>query len=206
MQITQARLREIVLEELDRLREQDDDAPEAGDSAEVQVVDVEPGEEPTEAGGVLEDSLKAYAASLRALQLWMHSAHNLIKGTGFVGDHIELFGNFYPKFQEDYDTTIEKAISLTGDEMVGCPIHITERALEIIRNYPSPANASPKDVLEAALKMIQDHYDLLTDTYGKLEDAGQLPLGLDDFLAASADEYDKFVYLLQQRIKGAVES
>ena len=205
MQITQARLREIVLEELDRLREQDDDAPEAGDSAEVQVVDVEPGEEPAEAGGILEDSLKAYAASLRALQLWTHSAHNLTKGTGFVGDHIELFGNFYPKFQDDYDTTIEKTISLTGDEMVGCPIHVTERALEIIRKYPSPAGAGEKEILEAGLKMIQDHYDLLTDTYGKLEDAGQLPLGLDDFLAASADDYDKFVYLLQQRLKGAAE-
>lgn len=52
--------------------------------------------------------------------------------------------------------------------------------------------------------MIQDHYELLTNIYKQLEEANELPLGLDDFLAASADEYDRFIYLLQQRLKGAV--
>lgn len=201
MNITQQRLKQIILEELERLREQDEEVEDA--EVEMDEEPEETEEEPAqEGGGVLEAALKDYAASLRALQLWTHSAHNLTKGMGFVGDHIELFGNFYPKFQDDYDTTIEKTISLTGDEMVGCPIHVTEKALEIIRKYPTPAGANESEILAAGLKMIQDHYDLLTSTYESLEQAGQLPLGLDDFLAASADDYDKFIYLLQQRTKG----
>ena len=38
----------------------------------------------------LENYLVNYVGSLRAIQLWFHSAHILAKGTGFAGDHVNL--------------------------------------------------------------------------------------------------------------------
>jgi len=35
-----------------------------------------------------------------------------------------------------------------------------------------------------------------------LESAGALSLGLNDFLAAAANQYETYIYLLQQRAKG----
>ena len=40
----------------------------------------------------LKGYLVNYVGSLRALQLWFHSAHVLAKGTGFAGDHVDLYG------------------------------------------------------------------------------------------------------------------
>ncbi len=145
--------------------------------------------------------LSDYLGSLRATQLWFHAAHNLTKGTGFAGDHVNLYGEIYLQLQEDFDVAVEKAIGLTQDESIGCPIRITGDALAILQQVPSPSNMSADDIAMSALALIQNHIRILTEIFSSLESSGSLPLGLNDFLAASANRYDTYVYLLAQRIK-----
>jgi len=145
--------------------------------------------------------LGAYVGSLRALQLWFHAAHNLAKGVGFSGDHVDLFGKIYVELQDDFDATVEKVIGITQDESTGCPVRITGDAYRVLEQYSSPANLSAIDIVKTGLNMLQDHVTLLTELFHTLEDAGILPLGLNDFLMSSANTYDTYVYLLQQRAK-----
>ena len=49
----------------------------------------------------LENYLVNYVGSLRAIQLWFHSAHILAKGTGFAGDHVNLYGRIYDEVTEE---------------------------------------------------------------------------------------------------------
>ncbi len=145
--------------------------------------------------------LSDYLGSLRATQLWFHAAHNLTKGTGFAGDHVNLYGEIYLQLQEDFDVAVEQAIGLTQDEGIGCPIKITGDALSTLKEVPSPSNMAAADIAVTALALIQNHIRILTEIFSILEESGSLPLGLNDFLAASANRYDTYVYLLAQRIK-----
>ncbi len=152
-------------------------------------------------GSLLRDTLVPYLASLRALHLWFHSAHNLTKGTGFAGDHTELYGNIYVDLQDHFDAAVEKAIGLTQDESVGCPILLVGKAFELIKQYASPSGATAHDIAQTALNMLQGHSDLLADVFYSLEGVNALPLGLNDFLMSSANTYETYTYLLQQRLK-----
>jgi|TARA_Y100000593_G_C4308410_1_gene337016 hypothetical protein len=149
----------------------------------------------------LREAMQLYLGSLRATQLWLHAAHNLTKGTGFAGDHVNLYGEIYLQLQEDFDVAVEKAIGLTQDETVGCPIEITQDALDILMEIPSPSNSSAIEIAADALLLIKNHIRLLSEIFNSLELTNSLPLGLNDFLAASANQYDTYVYLLSQRVK-----
>jgi len=152
-------------------------------------------------GDHMSDALSIYVGSLRATQLWYHAAHNLTKGTGFSGDHVNLYGEIYQQLQDDFDVAVEKAIGLTQNEYLGCPVGVTKAALDVLVNIPSPADASSLDIAVTALALIESHIAILEDVFNSLEAANELPLGLNDFLASSANRYDTYVYLLNQRLK-----
>jgi DNA-binding ferritin-like protein len=149
--------------------------------------------------------LTPYLGSLRAVHLWFHAAHNLTKGTGFVGDHVHLYGQIYVELQDDLDAAIEKAIGLSGDERAGCPIELTAYALEILKLYPSPTNAKARDIVSTALELLHMHIDLLTELHDNLERRQLLTLGLDDLLAQAANRYEGYLYLLTQRSKNQLD-
>lgn len=150
----------------------------------------------------LHESLVSLLGCLRAAHLWFHSAHNLAKGPGFVGDHIDLYGEIYGRLSDDYDTTAEKAISLTGDESVACPQAVIAAAAEKLMDYPSPAGMGAEQIVAAACDMMMGLNEKVTAIYDGLEATGSLSLGLNDFLAATANQYETYIYLLQQRSKG----
>jgi len=56
-------------------------------------------------------------------------------------------------------------------------------------------------IVREGLTVLQGHHDLLSDVFSRLDEAGELPLGLNDLLAAQANELETFLYLLQQRAK-----
>lgn len=149
--------------------------------------------------------LTPYLGSVRAMHLWFHAAHQLTKGTGFTGDHVNLYGQIYVDLQDDVDHAVEKAIGLTGDERAGCPIELTTYALEIIKLYPSPTNAKARDIVTAAIEMLHGHIDLLTELHGVLEQRQLLTLGLEDLLAEVANRYEGYLYLLTQRSKNQLD-
>ncbi len=142
-----------------------------------------------------------YVGSLRALQLWFHSAHILAKGTGFAGDHVHLYGEIYNQITEEIDTAIEKAVGITNDEVVGCPRVITYKALEALMDYPVPTNATALKIALSALALVKSYIAFVEQMFSDLEEADELSLGLNDFLAQSANTFEGYAYLLQQRVK-----
>jgi len=149
----------------------------------------------------LEGYLVNYVGSLRALQLWFHSAHILAKGTGFAGDHVHLYGEIYNQITEEIDTAIEKAVGITNDEVMACPRVITYKALEVLMDYPVPTNASAVKIALTALALAKSYIAFVEQMFNDLEEAGELSLGLNDFLAQSANTFEGYAYLLQQRVK-----
>jgi hypothetical protein len=138
---------------------------------------------------------------LRSAGVWFHAAHNLAKGTSFSGDHVNLYGEIYGALVEDYDGAAEKAIGLTRDEMVACPHSVMAIALEKMGNYQSPSGAPASAIAGTALKIMEDLNEHVESLFSDLEASGNLALGLNDFLAAAANDYTTYIYLLQQRTK-----
>jgi len=180
MKLTASQLRQIIKEEVE--------------AAMVQ----EPVEQES---SLLAESLAMLIPSIRASQLWFHGAHNLTKGVGFAGDHTTIFGEIYPALETHFDDVVEKAIGNTGMEELGCPIHITQAAAELLGEMSCLTDKSGDQIVEEAVALLKDHHELLSEVYNKLEEAGELPLGLNDVLAAQANEIETFLYLLQQRAK-----
>ena len=149
----------------------------------------------------LENYLANYVGSLRAIQLWFHSAHILAKGTGFAGDHVNLYGRIYSELTEEIDTAIEKAVGVTNNEALGCPWVITYKALEVLMDYPVPTNSAPLKIALSALALVKSYIAFVEKMFGDLEEADELSLGLNDFLAQSANTFEGYAYLLQQRVK-----
>ena len=147
-----------------------------------------------------------YIATTRALHLWFHGAHNVTKGAGFAGDHVELYGRMYLQIQSDIDGLIEKAVGLLEDEELACPTAITPRAAEILKDYPSPASMTALAIVASGKSLVKAYLSFLDHIYSELEELGVLTLGLQDFISSAANAYEEFVYLLQQREKSELQN
>ena len=153
------------------------------------------------ASELLTTRLSQYIGMLRAMHLWFHGAHNTVRGAAFSGDHVSLFGKIYLAIQDEIDDAIEKAIGITGDEGMGCPMYITKMALQVMSNYPSPPAVSSLAMASIGLEMEKNYLEMVEQMFNELESVGALSLGLNDFLAASANTHEMHVYHLQQRVK-----
>lgn len=149
----------------------------------------------------LEEQMMGLLACLRCAGVWFHAAHQLTKGVGFAGDHVNIYGEIYDALIEDYDGAAEKAIGLTGNEDLACPHKILEMAVNKMEKYASPSGATASMIAGTALQIVKDLNSHVEETFTNLEASGQLALGLNDFLAAAANDYTRYVYLLQQRVK-----
>lgn len=145
-----------------------------------------------------------YLGMLRAMHLWYHGAHHAVRGVSFSGDHVNLFGKLYLESQEEIDGAIEKAVGLTENEGVSCPVHITKLALQVLMKYPSPPNLTSVSMAATGLQLESDYLELVTQMFEDLDEAGALSLGLNDFLAATANAHEDRIYLLRQRVKSDI--
>lgn len=145
-----------------------------------------------------------YCGFLRMIHLWFHGAHHLTSGTGFSGDHVNLYGKIYAEVQEQVDGAIEKSIGLFGGEC-GDPMSITSMAAEIMSEYPSPLEQNPAGIAAVGLQIERNFLEFTKNLYDALDESGQLSLGLDDFLMANANVHEGYVYLLQQRVKSEMK-
>ena len=145
-----------------------------------------------------------YIGFLRMIQLWFHGTHHLTRGTGFSGDHVNLYSKIYTSAEEQFDGAVEKGIGLLGDEL-GCPIHITEKTLEIMSEYPSPIELKSAGQAAVGLQIEKDFLKFSQNFYDSLKQMGAMTLGLDDMIMANANAHESNAYLLQQRIKSALD-
>jgi hypothetical protein len=142
-----------------------------------------------------------FAATTRGLQLWFHGAHHSAKGTAFIGDHVNLYGELYDKLGSDVDVIMEKAIGISGDDSVSCPRNLTAGACEILEKYPSPVGLNSLALVSCSKTLVKGYLGYLQYVSDELASTNELSLGLDDFISASANGYETFVYLLGQREK-----
>ena len=155
---------------------------------------------------LLKKRMSQYIAMLRGMQLWYHAAHHVTRGASFFGDHADAFGKLYNELSADFDKAVEKAIGLTNDEEMACPIHITKMACQVICKYPSPVSLTALAMASCALEMEKHHNQLVDAIFHELKDAGCLTLGLDDMLMATVNDHEGHIYMLQQRVKTELEN
>jgi len=142
--------------------------------------------------------LFTYAAYLRAGYVWFHAAHHLTRGLSFSGDHAILYDKIYTTMLEMIDAAIERGIGLTGPH-VACPLQLSIASTQIVTCYPSPAEISSTAIAASGHSIVCDMIKFIEQMNQCLEDAGGLTLGLSDLLAADANTFEGFVYLLKQR-------
>ena len=142
-----------------------------------------------------------YIAVLKAMQSWFHAAHHVTKGVGFAGDHELLYGQIYASISTTLDGAIEKGIGITECEDVADPMAILKGASDVLGGWKQPHLLSADEIARCALEIEVDYIDTVEEIFAALEDAGHLTLGFNDFLAASANEHEGFVYKLRQRTR-----
>lgn len=138
----------------------------------------------------------------RAMIAWYHAAHHVTKGTGFGGDHVNIYGEIYTQLDEDLDMIVEKGIGLTGDETLADPVSSLSLAATMLAQYPMAANQDAEMIAAAAFEISKSYIAFLEGIYAQFEACG-MSLGLDDLLQGLANQYETYVYLLQQRSRGA---
>ena len=149
----------------------------------------------------LEDLIAQRIAWLRALDTWFQSAHHVVSGVSFSGDHANLYEKIYTSVQEEFDGAVEKGIGLTGNLGLACPMTIMKGAVSILSGGPSPSEMNPEQLAEAGLALEQAYLAFVDEMFNKLEVNRIMSLGLNDQLSSSANKHETFVYLLGQRAR-----
>jgi hypothetical protein len=151
------------------------------------------------------DILLAFISFVRASYHWFHAAHHSTSGTGFTGDH-ELYAEIYKDYLEVLDGIIEKSIGACGFEDAAAPLPSLNLTIEILGSYQSPNTLTSLAIASTALQIEKDYLGVVDELFTSLESSGNLPLGLNDFLAASANAHDTFTYKLMQRVKSEIQN
>jgi len=150
----------------------------------------------------MEQIFRQWIGMHRAMIAWFHAAHHVTKGTGFGGDHVNLYGEIYTQLDEDLDGIVEKGIGLTGDETLADPVSSLSMAASLLAQQPASANQSAEAIAANAFEVIKYYVDFIEKIYSQFDSIG-MSLGLDDLLQGLANQYETYVYLLQQRSRGA---
>jgi DNA-binding ferritin-like protein len=150
---------------------------------------------------MLRDALLRYVGFAKAVTLWMHAAHHLTKGPAFVANHELLFGRLYQILSDDFDKVVEKLLYSMDDETFACPIVVSNIATTVLNRYDSPANLPDKEISMIALCILVDHMKGMEVVRDLLSNAGQLTLGMDDFLSAASNQYESYAYMIKQQTK-----
>ena len=150
---------------------------------------------------MISDLLLTYIACTKATEMWFHAAHHVTKGKGFAGDHNILYSKIYQTLGEDLDSLIERGIGLFDNEELACPIIISHLASKIMCKFESPSSKSDHEIACIGLFVLDHHLKGLEHLYYTLEDSRDFTIGFDDLLAASANKYEKYIYMLRQRNK-----
>jgi len=149
----------------------------------------------------MKETLCVYIAFLKALQTWFHAAHHVAHGCSQAGDHALLYGVIYVSLGETLDGAIEKSIALTDCVDIADPYTILHSALEVLDGWKSPHLCGSDELAMFALEYEMTYLDVVEAIFASVERSGKLTLGLNDFLSASANEHEGFVYKLKQRSK-----
>ena len=89
-------------------------------------------------------------------------------------------------------------------EDVACPMMITEISTKVLSRYETPSGRGADAISAIGLEYMRNHVANLTELHRILDNCGALSLGMDDYLASAANQYEGYIYLLTQRVKRGV--
>tara|TARA_B100000900_G_scaffold416157_1_gene449592 strand:- start:4379 stop:4816 length:438 start_codon:yes stop_codon:yes gene_type:complete len=133
-------------------------------------------------------------ATLRAVHFIHWTGHWQVKGNPYYGDHL-LLQRLYEGLDNEIDTLAEKLVAMFGVEIVN-PAQQSVIMNQIIQSLSSVQNPIMRS-LNAEKKLMR----LLEHTFKSLEKQNNLSLGMNDFIAATANAHETYIYLLQQRTR-----
>lgn len=135
-------------------------------------------------------SLGEILAVLRAQAILYQTAHWQAQGANFYQQHL-LFERLYESVGDQIDEIAEKIVGYFGTSGVDAFYQVGR--LEFwVKRYESET-----DVLSVLSCIEEDLQVLLKETYDLFQN-NKMPLGLDDWLMATASAHDNNLYLLQQ--------
>ena len=138
--------------------------------------------------------LKFLLATLRAAQMVHQTGHWRVGGKTYYGDH-QLLERLYNSVGEEIDKLAEKMVEKYGEDSVD--IHEQIDHMHTVIKGIAKISCNFRRA-QAAEKMLQKLFKM---SYDKLKETGELTLGMDDFLMASANNHETSCYLLGQRLK-----
>lgn len=130
---------------------------------------------------------------IRAMQLFYHNAHHMVKGPLFPGDH-GLFGSFYTELDGQYDSVGERFIGLFGQ-----PLELSKILVKVynkVNSLPSEVNEN-KDFFIAGLEL-EKQLCSMCEHLDKTPDATS---GLRQLIGNIADVCEARQYKIKQRVK-----
>lgn len=146
--------------------------------------------------------MQGYLVNLKAIKMWMHSAHHVAKGKGFLSDHNDLYGKMYTQLSDHFDILVEKTIGLTGQEEIACPVILSEGAAHTLKShYSSPVNKNSEEIVGDGIVYVANLINSLSSLYEHVKGSGHMTLGMEDTLTSMANEYENYLYFLGQRYK-----
>lgn len=135
--------------------------------------------------------MRIILAILRAQYLSYQTSHWQARGPGGYGNHL-LFQRLYEGVQEEIDTLGEKMVGYFGESAVDLDV-----SLDLITDMAGRWREAG-DLFDRGLESeseLQSALSIFRDTWPK---STPMPLGLDDWLAATANAHESNQYLLQQ--------
>jgi DNA-binding ferritin-like protein len=138
--------------------------------------------------------LAKIANYLRAMQLFYHASHNLVKGAVFNQDH-GTFASFYDQCESDYDSVIERAINIEGPQVADLSIQMKE-IYNNLKGKPTHEVKENKEYFLAGLEMEKQLCQMIEECC-----AAKCSIGTEQAIGNVADKSEVRQYLISQRIK-----
>lgn len=144
--------------------------------------------------GVLKKYLSDVLSTLRAQYINYQTSHWISKGTAFYSEHL-MFQRLYKSVEDEIDTLAEKLVCFEDEESVDI-ISQTEKIHMLCKGW-----SEEECPLKRGLDSEQFVQKILQEAYEAITKSGEMTLGLDDFLMATANSHEENMYLLKRSLK-----
>lgn len=134
-------------------------------------------------------------ACMRALQHIHHTAHWIMKGEPFYGDHL-LFERLYTNLTDEFDVLAEKAVAYFDEDTVD-PVDQAAVMRDFVEQWDDVTDCPVKRSLYAEKHLLS----ILEAVYEDISARDDMTLGLDDYIMALANSHETHLYLIQQKVR-----
>jgi hypothetical protein len=135
--------------------------------------------------------LRIVLAILRAQALSYQTSHWQARGPNYYGNHL-LFERLYGSVQAEIDAIGEKLVGYFGVPAVDLEVSLT-----LINDMIERWHAE-EDMVRRGLLSEQELQKALSFVFDVWPERSPMPIGLDDWLMATANAHESNIYLLQQ--------